>query len=363
MKRFLAVGLLILTMSCPALADGKFFAPPEAVPPDLPYQRAFIAHDGSRELLVLQSKYVGNVGDFGWVVPVPSLPDLASMSRDNCDWLFRKLDRMTAPKAVYPYEWVIGGVFLLWVASLTYAVVLGFLQQFNVVSYKFKPSVGHAGCASAFFFVLMVYLVLTSLPMCGMTDRDIEVLHEAQVGIYNIKVISAKDTKPLIEWLQERGYGFSTSDRDAFREYINRKWCFVTARVNAKEKEESLVEHEGLVMPLVMLFKAKQPVYPLALTGTAGKDTMILLYLLAAHKLIDPEKRFELKYAGYPSSSEFLEFDYLEFNPKEFKDKWKFDQKYLTKLKATLTPRDMKSDLILNRAPDDDEYREYIYQE
>jgi hypothetical protein len=364
MKRLLTAVLLLLAMACPALADGKFYAPPETVPPDLPYQRAFIAHDGSRELLILQSKCRGDAKDFGWVVPVPSLPELASMSRDNCDWLFRKLDRATAPEVVHPHGWLISGIFILWVASLAYSVILALLQEFGIISYKFKPSVAHAGCAAVVLFVLMVYLVVTSIPMCGMTGgRDVEILSEARVGIYDVKVIRAEDTKPLVEWLQDKGYAFTGDDEAAFKEYVAKRWCFVTARVNTDEKEGALVEHEGLVMPLVMIFESEKPVYPLALTGTAGKETMILLYLLASHKLADPGKRFELDYAGRPDSAWYLEFDYLEFDPKEFKSKWKFDQKYLTKLKGTLTPWDMRSDLVLKRAPDDDNYREYIYQE
>ena len=70
-----------------ALADGKFYTVPERVAPDLPYQRALIAHDGNRELLILQSKFEGEAKDFGWVVPLPAVPELdtsgAAFGRDD----------------------------------------------------------------------------------------------------------------------------------------------------------------------------------------------------------------------------------------------------------------------------------------
>ena len=64
-----------------ALGDGKFFG--EKVPPGIPYQRAFILFREGSETLVLQSKYEfsqsGAVDSLGWVVPAPSVPEIASV--------------------------------------------------------------------------------------------------------------------------------------------------------------------------------------------------------------------------------------------------------------------------------------------
>ena len=79
MKKLVLICTIVFILPAAALADGKFYSQ-EKVPPGLPYQRAFIAHDGARELLILQSKFEGEAEDFGWVVPLPAVPELASMN-------------------------------------------------------------------------------------------------------------------------------------------------------------------------------------------------------------------------------------------------------------------------------------------
>ena len=63
-----------------AYGDGKFFV--EKVPPDIPYQRAFLLFNEGSEILILQSKYEFLQSDaadtLGWIVPVPAVPEIAS---------------------------------------------------------------------------------------------------------------------------------------------------------------------------------------------------------------------------------------------------------------------------------------------
>lgn len=82
-----------------ALGDGKFFV--EKVPPNIPYQRAFILfHEGS-ETLVLQSKYEflqsGAIDTLGWVVPVPAVPEIAIVDADVAAICFWKASAHTQP--------------------------------------------------------------------------------------------------------------------------------------------------------------------------------------------------------------------------------------------------------------------------
>ena len=82
-----------------ALGDGKFFV--EKVPPNIPYQRAFILFYESSETLVLQSKYEFSqseaIDSLGWVVPVPAVPDIASADADIAARFFWKASAHTQP--------------------------------------------------------------------------------------------------------------------------------------------------------------------------------------------------------------------------------------------------------------------------
>jgi hypothetical protein len=71
-----------------AQADGKLYSM-DRVPPGIPFQRALILfHDGNETMLV-QSRFldagVSTNPAYGWVVPSPAVPELASMSSDECE--------------------------------------------------------------------------------------------------------------------------------------------------------------------------------------------------------------------------------------------------------------------------------------
>ena len=56
-----------------------------------PTQKAIILHDKGREDMVLQVKYEGPAEDFGWLIPVPGLPEVRKGSMD----CFYELSRLT----------------------------------------------------------------------------------------------------------------------------------------------------------------------------------------------------------------------------------------------------------------------------
>lgn len=77
----LLVLAVMIVGSVPVLADGMFYWT-ESIPPEIPYQRALLMFDGGYETLIVQSKYrmsSSETDEFGWVVPVPSVPELASV--------------------------------------------------------------------------------------------------------------------------------------------------------------------------------------------------------------------------------------------------------------------------------------------
>ena len=100
-KMLPAVIGLVVGVTAMARADGKIFWR-ERVPPGIPYQRALILFDEGTETLVVQSKYElpgpDKQVDLGWVVPLPGVPELASMDADRAKHLFMLLGLFSGPK-------------------------------------------------------------------------------------------------------------------------------------------------------------------------------------------------------------------------------------------------------------------------
>lgn len=360
-KLFLFAALVAVCYPGLAFADGKFFSP-EKVPPYLPYQRALIAHDDARELLILQSKFQGEARDFGWVIPLPAVPELAAMWPGSEESLFSMVDWWSGPSVTQVRLTVYGGLFILCLAMAI--IVLCASYQYKLSKGKWPRYLGASPITVFFLFIFVclgIGVIVPNTMTGGIPSNSVEVVKAQQVGIYDVKVIKADDSGDLLAWLNEHGYKFNEEDKDVFKSYIKRGWCFVTARVDLKKAEqEGFSSDEGLVNPLVMLFESKEIVYPLALTGTIGSEVVVLLYIFDSHKVTDSSGRFALRYAG-KWEIEGLKRQ-MAFQPEDFYEKWDFKQGYLTKLKATLTPGQMKKDLILKHAPDDEPYREHIYR-
>lgn len=67
----------------PALADGCFvFKWDKKIDINEPTQKAVILYDAGREDMLLQVKYEGPLQEFGWLVPVPTVPKVERGSMD-----------------------------------------------------------------------------------------------------------------------------------------------------------------------------------------------------------------------------------------------------------------------------------------
>src|SRR6266705_3265420 len=75
-----------------ARADGCFvFKWNKVIDINEPTQKAIIVHDAGREDLLLQVKYEGPLEEFGWLIPVPSLPKVEKGSMEP----FYELSQLT----------------------------------------------------------------------------------------------------------------------------------------------------------------------------------------------------------------------------------------------------------------------------
>jgi hypothetical protein len=108
---------------------------------------------------------------------------------------------------------------------------------------------------------------------------------------------------------------------------------------------------------LIVRFEAEAPVYPLALTSTAGHETEILLYVLSEDKWQN-DGRLELHYAGAGGLDSYGLIQEVE--PEGFFAGTDLDLPLLCKFKGALTPKQMREDLTLTLAADRKPYRKHI---
>ncbi len=367
----LSIGIL----NANSYADGKFFYR-EGIPADIPYQRAFLIFHENSETLILQSKYEvsdsQSIDSLGWVVPIPSVPEISSFSADIAQRFFSTASRYTQPKIIHIWDLLRLILSILFICSFIISILLLVLiypklNKICTISDKFMKT------AKISFYTFLICLFILIFPSgifstAGMRQSsggDVEILKAEKAGIYDVKVIKSGNTEAILEWLNENNFDFDVNDSDVFTDYISRDWCFVVAKVQPEPgTKKDKISREGLAAPLVLKFDTEKAIYPTALTASIGTDTQILLYTLSDNKL-DCKDRLKLRTARktYP-----LRLDPNFWIPKENQEyrvnfladifKKLPQDMIICKFKDTLTSDQMKTDIFLENAPDNQPYHE-----
>ena len=282
--RFVFLLIIICNFSSKSFADGRFYNT-ERIPDKIPYQRAFlIFHEGS-ETLILQSKYEFlkdvTISGLGWVVPVPSTPEIMSFEPDKANGFFSMAAMTTQPKIIRISE-----IFFLIFLSVSVIFIIIYLIYFiililiySILKLFYLPTQKWHSAMKPFlrylilFFAALLYLLLYALPCLNSvkSSADVDVIKSEQVGIYDVQVIKSDSEKAVLDWLSENNFAYSDNDITVFKDYIEKQWCFVVARIHPTS-DWGKVESRGMVAPLVLKFNTEKATYPLALTSLVGQD-------------------------------------------------------------------------------------------
>lgn len=347
----------------PANGDGKFFVV-EKIPPDLPYQRAFLLFNEGSETLILQSKYEFLQSDaadtLGWIVPVPAVPEIAGADAILASNSFLKASLRSQPDVksisgmIFPMALIFffGCIGFLFVLFLEYP----FLEKTDLSKAAWRRRLSKGLISTIIAFVLMTF----TAPHLG-SSFNVEIVKAGRAGIYDVKVIKSNSAEAILNWLKENGFSFSENDKKVFEQYIQRQWYFVVAKVEPEpQTEEQKIVADGMVAPLILKFETDKAVYPLALTSTVGTETEILLYTFSENKLSCNE-RLTLRHAREKQSTEFL-LDLLSMaEPQEKAKELSVDipeHMFFCKFKKKLKPEEMKKDLEFEFASDNKPYKE-----
>lgn len=341
----------------------------EFVPPDIPYQRAILLFQDNKETLVLQSRYQLEGGtqtnELGWVVPVPSVPELATIPPEQANHFFRMLDVFSSPHRISLFQWAGPALLIL-------TLVLWILYIFLDILVTFYPGAHSAWVVSrklakrSLICIPLGFvwaLIIPSMTTASSLGSPVEIISSQQVGRYDTKVIRAQTAEDIVAWLQEHAFAFGEQDIQAFESYISREWVFVVARLKlGSEDEQDLNFLDGLPDPLILTFSTPNPVYPLALTGTGGFDTEVLLYVIAEQEM-HAHDMMKRRYAGGTHQAWLNKTLATLFHRpgEQTPAEMKFETPILTKFKETLSPEDMRKDLILHPVQPHTPYRETVW--
>ncbi len=249
----------MLLGASPAAADGCFvfrWNKPKDI--NEPTQKAIIFQDDGQEDMVLQVKYEGPAEDFGWLIPVPGLPEVQKGSM-AC---FYEMSRLTQ-------------------------------RRFDAGTTRGRGTLGMAAATG------------------------VKVIEVKTLGAYEVAVLAATDTVRLGEWLEAHHFVFPKEKKDVLDGYVKKQWYFVAAKINPnqngfilrrghwrKEPETAISPitrqqlANGELHPLIISFPSETAVFPLAISAVNGKPSEISLYILASEPLIS-RVIFDKKFADY----------------------------------------------------------------
>lgn len=239
----------------PVLADGCFvFKWDKKTDINEPTQKAIIVHDAGREDILLQVKYEGALSEFGWLIPVPSLPNVQKGSMEA----FYELSQLTQ-------------------------------RRFGVPQAETRGDLAPPNAAGP--------------------AEPVKVIAIKTVGAYEVAVLSAKDSGSLARWLESHGYSLPDGKAVIVDDYIRKGWYFVAAKIQLEKpvavnivagsspKQSKLSSREqkavrrklasGELHPLLISFDTPTCVFPLKISAVGGHPSEVSLYVLSAQPLLN----------------------------------------------------------------------------
>jgi len=281
---------------------------------------------------------------YGFMIPVPSKPEVEVIK----DELFTSLDDLTRPSPGIPIPLMGGAV----------------------------REIG--------------------LDMQNGGQPKVSVIQTKKADIYDLAVLESNDEEALSNWLKENNYFLPKNSEFVLKEYIEKRYYFVVAKVNPDSISPFVAGQirEGHLNPIKMTFTTDQPVYPIKLAGASMatvssksdinyidsgvvspdrveipprsyepqpvnpapdyykptySSTPVVIYTISQDKQYLPG--FNTEYAGVVAERK------IENLATNSADKPWIDvkgQRYLTKLSKYMTPYEMNNDLVLRKADDNE---------
>jgi len=248
MRQFVAAVFLVLVAGVRASGDGCHFGKRgHAEIARIPAQRAFIAFRDGTETLIIESGVSSESPELGWVIPLPSVP--AEIDRADRGAL-KTLSLCLGPDLVHDPPAI------FWLSSLMLFILLLWAIPFL---HGKRPSL-LTMLLFLFCFVMVAGMLLPALGRARGAARQVRVgvtVHRrAEVGSYNVAVLTAQSAQDLDAWLRENGFASLPDDARAIvADYVEKKWCFSVAQLIRREGGTSIPAAPHRARPVRTVFR------------------------------------------------------------------------------------------------------------
>lgn len=228
---------LLLAPTQRAEACGCFAPPDPSVPIVQAGEQIVFSHDDGMITAHIQIQYQGEANEFGWILPLPSVPDMTL----GTDELFTQLVATTQPK----YR----------------------LNRIFEDSCLALPQ--SAGSTNESF----------NNRDDGASEPSI-VVKQDSIGPFDYAVLKADDRTEMFEWLTENSYFIPTGTEDVVGPYIHEGAFFLALKLRKGNDT-------GDIQPVVLRYASDLPMIPIILTQVAANPDMgIRVWVLGEHRAI-----------------------------------------------------------------------------
>jgi hypothetical protein len=225
-----ALGFLVCLVTQPADVRGCAIAPRAGDRVDLADETALIIWDDTADVehFVRQATFLGSPSDFGFLVPTPSRPQVASVDPS----VFQDLARITEPRTEHRIETALN------------------------LGCSAKPAVS------------------TEMISTGTLPEGVEILEQKQLGNLEAAVLAFRADKTrkvedtadeLLSWLGSRGYAVRPDLTDWLAPYIEKSWMITAFKIAAPPGSDPSDKKGPVAVKSVAVrlsFKTDRPFFP-----------------------------------------------------------------------------------------------------
>lgn len=179
----------------------------------------------------------------------------------------------------------------------------------------------------------------------GGRGASVEILDRQCAGVFESTTVTGRDPAALRAWFQSHGYTLPADVEPVIADYLRDGWVFVASRVF----REVSTNGPGSLHPLSFTFQAKEPVYPLRLTGVGNGRLEVDLFVFGPERAAAPGFRVRdaRPAGGYsPDSLRWLPEEHLRISH-EALGQAAAEAPWVTRLHGELTPARMREDAVI----------------